>query len=175
VALAEFKGRIEHMVSAMRFFSIPPDYDCPFCKVAGGQGDFITLPSDIVYQDQQTTAFISPRWWPNNPGHVMIIPNRHYQDIFDLPPTAAAHIHSAAQKIAQAFMEVYGCDGISTRQHNGIYPMQEVFHYHFHLFPRYKADQLYTLDEQRYATSVEQRQPYAEKLRAFLGATGTQQ
>jgi histidine triad (HIT) family protein len=113
-------------------FPIPVHYDCPFCKVASGEGDHITYPSDIVYQDDHTTAFISPKWWVNNHGYVIIIPNRHYQDIFDLPPDITSCIHSTAQKISRAFVELYNCDGISTRQHNGAYPMQEVFHYHFH-------------------------------------------
>jgi histidine triad (HIT) family protein len=149
-------------------FPIPVHYDCPFCKVASGEGDHITYPSDIVYQDDHTTAFISPKWWVNNHGYVIIIPNRHYQDIFDLPPDITSCIHSTAQKISRAFVELYNCDGISTRQHNGAYPMQEVFHYHFHVFPRYFNDQLYSLDDQPFRTTPEERLPYAEKLRAYF-------
>ena len=149
-------------------FTPPIDYDCPFCKVASGIGDAVTLPSDIVYQDDYTTAFISPRWWPNNRGYVIVIPNQHYQDIFDLPPEVAAHIHSTAQKIAHAYAELYDCDGISTRQHNGIYPLQEVGHYHFHVFPRYKDDHLYARDLEAFRTSPQERLPFAEILRAFL-------
>lgn len=156
------------MPTAKSFFPAPVDYDCPFCKVATGEGDAKTLPSDIVYHDEHTTAFISPKWWPNNPGYAIIIPNQHYQDIFDLPAEVAAHIHRTAQKIAEAYVELYQCDGVSTRQHNGMYPLQEVLHYHFHLFPRYHNDQLYSLDDQFFRTTPEQRSPYAQKLRTFL-------
>lgn len=156
------------MTASKRFFQYPADYDCPFCKIAHGQGDAITPPSDIVYHDEHTTAFISPKWWPNNRGYAIIIPNQHYQDIFDLPTESAAHIHRTSQLIAQAYIELYQCDGISTRQHNGAYPLQEVRHYHFHVFPRFHKDQLYSLDDQSYRASSEQRLPYAEKLRAYL-------
>ena len=146
----------------------PLDYDCPFCKVARGVGDAITLPSDIVYHDAHTTAFISPKWWPYNLGYAIIIPNQHYQDIFDLPAETAGHIHRTAQKIGQAYIALYQCEGISTRQHNGAYPLQEVWHYHFHVFPRFHNDRLYSLDDQSYRTTPAQRLPYAEKLRAYL-------
>lgn len=151
-------------------FSPPPDYDCPFCKVAQGIGDAITPPADIVYHDEHTSAFISPRWWPNNRGYAVVIPNPHYQDIFDLPPDMAAHIHRTAQKIALAYAELYDCDGVSTRQHNGTYPLQEVGHYHFHVFPRYQDDQLYALDHACFRPLPAERIAYAEKLRAFLAA-----
>lgn len=156
------------MTTPTRLARPPLGYDCPFCKVARGQGDAITRPSDIVYQDAHTTAFISPKWWPNNPGYAIIIPNQHYQDIFELPHEVAAHIHRTAQRIGQAYLDLYQCDGVSTRQHNGAYPLQEVWHYHFHLFPRFHNDRLYSLDDQSYRTTPEQRLPYAEKLRAYL-------
>lgn len=158
----------QKLAQPRRYFAAPARYDCPFCKVASGDGDAITRPSDIVYRDEFTTAFISPKWWPNNPGYVIIIPNGHYEDLFDLPAEVAAHVHRTAQKIARAFMELYECDGISTRQHNGIYPMQEVWHYHFHIFPRFKDDRLYALDDESYGTTPDQRLPYAEKLRVYL-------
>lgn len=156
------------MSTSERFFKAPTSYDCPFCKVAHGQGDAITLPSDIVYHDAHTTVFISPKWWPNNPGYAIIIPNEHYQDIFDLPAEVAVGIHKTAQLIAQAYVALYACDGISTRQHNGAYPLQEVWHYHFHIFPRFHNDQLYALDNQSYRTTPEQRLPYAQRLRTYL-------
>ncbi|MCB9454101.1 MAG: HIT family protein [Anaerolineaceae bacterium] len=142
--------------------------NCPFCKVAQGIGDAITHPSDIIYQDIYTTAFISPKWWPNNVGYTIIIPNQHYKDMFDLPADIMAHIHITSQKVAKAYLTIFSCDGISVRQHNGAYPLQEVLHYHFHVFPRYHNDQLYALDDHSYRTTVEQRLPYAEKIRAYL-------
>lgn len=151
-----------------RVFPEPAGYDCPFCKVAQGVGDALTSPSDIVYQDAETTAFISRKWFPNNKAPVIVIPNTHYQDLFDLPPEIAASIHRTAQLIGRAFVELYRCEGISTRQHNGIYPLQEVFHYHFHVFPRYQNDRLYALDDHSYRTTVEERLSYAEMLRAFF-------
>ena len=146
----------------------PPDYACPFCEVAAGGGDALTQPEDVVYRDEWVTAFIASHWWPNNPGHVIIVPNVHYESIYDLPDDVAAHIHHTAREIAIAFKVVYGCGGTSTRQHNEPAGSQDVWHYHMHVFPRYRNDYLYDLTHRRHQTSLEERRPYADKLRLYF-------
>jgi histidine triad (HIT) family protein len=141
---------------------------CPFCLIVNGSADALTQPADVIYQNDQVTAFISPKWWPNNPGHVIVVPNQHFVNIFDLPAQSAMDIHLAAQRVAVAFMELYRCEGISTRQHNGAIGGQEIPHYHLHLFPRYRDDKLYLLDDQARLTTAQERLPYAEKLRQFF-------
>ena len=112
------------------------------------------------------TAFICASWWPNNPGHVLVIPNQHFENIFDLPDEFATAIHRMERKIALALMNAYGCEGISTRQHNGPSGNQDVWHYHLHIFPRYEGDNLYKTSRQ--STAPEERLPYASKLKAFF-------
>jgi histidine triad (HIT) family protein len=149
----------------------PGNYDCPFCRVA--KNDFsspfvYTNTDDVILQTQLATAFLSSHWWPNNPGHVLVIPNKHFENIYDLPLEYVADIHKVAQQIALAFKQVYKCDGVSTRQHNEPAGNQEVWHYHLHVFPRYQNDELYTLFWKRELTTPEQRLPYAQKLRDYF-------
>src|SRR5260370_27257504 len=96
----------------------PENYTCPFCLLIQGAEDKFSSQQDIVYQDTFVTAFVSPRWWPNNPGHVIIFPNKHFENMYDLPADYAHKIQDAAQAVAIAFKNVYNCDGVSTRQHN---------------------------------------------------------
>lgn len=70
--------------------------------------------------------------------------------------------------MAIAFKRVYGCDGVSTRQHNEPAGNQEVWHYHLHVFPRYVDDDLYDLTAQRRLTTPDERQPYADRLRRYF-------
>jgi histidine triad (HIT) family protein len=114
------------------------------------------------------TAFIAAAWWPNNPGHVLIIPNEHFENIFDLPPALAADIQVVARAVALGFKAAYGCAGVSTRQHNEPAGNQDVWHYHLHLFPRYAGDELYLTFRERRFTTPEERLPYATRLRAFF-------
>jgi histidine triad (HIT) family protein len=121
-----------------------------------------------VYQDDLVTAFIAPRWWPNNEGYVLIIPNAHFENIYELPRQYAHRIQDVAQQIAIAFKNVYRCDGVSTRQHNEPAGNQHVWHYHLHIFPRYVDDNLYRSHQSRELAPPAKRREYAEKLRKFL-------
>jgi len=146
----------------------PENYQCPFCRVSKGVEDefVITEQSDIVFQNEIATAFISSHWWPNNPGHVIIIPNEHFENLYDLPGSVSAEIHRIEKIVALCFKEIYRCDGVSSRQHNEPAGNQDVWHYHLHVFPRYTEDNLYLLDPRQ--TTEAERALYAKKLRAIL-------
>jgi histidine triad (HIT) family protein len=145
----------------------PDNYECPFCALLKGE-DRLSKQSDVLYQDEDITAFISSHWWPNNPGHVLIIPNKHHENIYDLPDDLSDMIYRMAKRIALAMKEVYKSDGVSTRQHNEHDGGQDVWHYHLHVFPRYKNDELYTNQYKARLTTPEERAPYAAKLKEYL-------
>jgi histidine triad (HIT) family protein len=146
----------------------PEGYICPFCLlVRSVESDHLyTLPSDVVYQDDFVMAFISSHQWPNNRGHVIIIPGEHFENIYDLPLPLATKIHELARAVALAMKAAYGCEGTSTRQHNEPAGYQEVWHYHLHVFPRYTGDNLY--GSRRSRMPAEERAEYARLLRAEL-------
>lgn len=68
------------------------DDHCPFCRFAAGEASPFNTRDDIVYQDDDVIAFISPRWWPNNPGNAIVIPRRHFATIATLPDDRLARI-----------------------------------------------------------------------------------
>jgi len=146
----------------------PEGYLCPFCLIAAGQEDprIESRQSDVIFQNETITALISSHWWPRNAGHVLVVPNDHYENIYNLPLPVATAIQAAAQEIAIALKQVYHCEGVSTRQHNEPAGDQEVWHYHLHVFPRYTADNLYGSHKRR--TTPEERRPYAAQLRAYF-------
>jgi len=151
---------------------VPPDYRCVFCLIAQGLfgGEVWTVEADIVFRDDSVTALISPEQWPRNPGHVLIVPNAHYENLYDLPLDLGTRIHEVSRRVAVAMKAAYACEGISTRQHNEPAANQEVFHYHLHVFPRYKGDELYKSEKSR--IEPQQRARYAEALLAELGLEG---
>ncbi|MFD1736341.1 HIT family protein [Bacillus salitolerans] len=150
---------------------MPTDYICPFCLVIDGVEDdenklVQSKQNDIIYKDEYVTALIATLWWPNNKAHVIIIPNRHFENIFDLPIEYATRIHDLSRKIAYALKECYNCDGISTRQHNEPGGSQDVWHYHLHVYPRYVEDNLY--HTHGFLSAPEDRGYYANLLRSWL-------
>ena len=146
----------------------PENYACPFCLLIQGveHKEVYSVQTDIVYNDKVITAFVGSHQWPNNHGNVIIVPNEHYENIYDLPVHYATDIHRGAKKIALAMKVVYACDGISTRQHNEPAGNQDVWHYHMHITPRYQNDNFYTT--RRKLMAVDERAGHAKKLRDYL-------
>jgi histidine triad (HIT) family protein len=146
----------------------PDNYVCPFCLLIQGieNKHVQSVHSDIVYHDRAITAFIGSHQWPHNHGNVIIVPNEHFENIYDLPGHYAVDIHRAARRMALALKAVYACDGISTRQHNEPAGNQDVWHYHVHVTPRYQEDQFYAT--QREFMPSDQRARHAARLRGYL-------
>ena len=107
---------------------------CIFCEILSGE-----TPSSIVYQDELCTAFMDIQ--PVNPGHVLVIPNAHAPFLADLDEEAGAQMFRVARRIAQA-LRICGvkCEGVNFFLADGEAAMQDVFHVHLHVFPRYKGD-----------------------------------
>ena len=147
----------------------PDNYICPFCQLKTGVDDLRvkSRQTDLVYQDDVVMALICASQWPNNHGHVLVVPTEHYENIFDLPLPVAARIHELSREIALAMKAVYDCEGISTRQHNEPAGNQEVWHYHLHVYPRYHGDNLYSTEKGGIMDPAE-RAEYASRLRNCL-------
>ncbi len=150
-----------------RYRHAPEGYDCPFCRLVRDEHTSAgTGPADIVLADEWVTAFLSLHWRATNPGHVLVVPNAHHENLYEMPDEFGAPLLGAMRRVALAMKVAYGCDGVSIAQNNEPDGNQDVWHYHVHVFPRYAGDDLFR-SRFRLTTATE-RAPYAEKLRAAL-------
>ena len=99
--------------------------DCIFCKIVAGE-----IPSIKVYEDDDFLAFMDIR--PQSPGHVQLIPKKHYRWVWDVPNIGA--YFEAAQKIAKAQQKAFH-EWILSRIVG-----DEVHHAHIWLFPTNQAE-----------------------------------
>jgi histidine triad (HIT) family protein len=143
-------------------------HGCFFCRFLAGTESEWNRESDVVLRTAQTTAFVSPRRWPENPGNVIVVPNAHVRNLESCPDDLLGAVFATAKRVAIAMRTAYGCDGTSTRQHNGAGAGQEVDHLHVHVFPRSAGDRLYERDAEYRFAPPEERAPYAERLRRCL-------
>ena len=149
----------------------PEGYLCPFCLIIqSAENERIsTLQNDVIYRTAWVTAVIGSHQWPNNPGNTLIIPNEHFENIYDLPTHYGEKIQAAAHRLALAMKQAYHCAGVSLRQHNEPAGNQDVWRYHAHITPRYENDGLYaSLLSHRALMPPEERTQYAARLRAAL-------
>lgn len=105
--------------------------DCIFCKLANGVFETNTL---LENEDFRVIFDASPA----TKGHVLIIPKKHYANVFEIPEDLAGKAYMLAKKVAKVLVEVTGCDGVNILQNNGEVAGQTVFHFHMHVIPRYK-------------------------------------
>ena len=155
--------------SSLRSLShAPAGYDCPFCDVMRGanRGPNGTVQEDIVFRGDGVAVFVASKWWPNNPGHVLVIPEAHYEHLYDIPSALGTPMLVAKKLAAVAMKAAYGCDGITTRQSNEPAGNQDVWHLHTHVYPRYDGDELWRTSGRQ--TTAAERAPYAAKLRAAI-------
>jgi len=147
----------------------PLEYDCPFCLLIQGKDAIQTQlkHTDIVFQTSAVTAFMATRKYPNNQGHVLIVPNEHFENIYDLPLALSSKIHALSRDIALAMKAEYPCDGITLRQHNEPAGDQNIWHYHLHVIPRYQNDGFHSA--QKVPFEVGERALYAQKIRNWFG------
>lgn len=146
----------------------PADYRCPFCALLRGEdlGPLDSTPDDIVFRRDGVAVFVASTWWPNNPGHVLVIPERHIEHLYAMPPDLGGPMQEATRLAALAMKLAYGCDGITTRQSNEPAGNQSVWHFHTHVYPRYDDDQIFRTSG--LPTTAAERAPYAERLRTAL-------
>ena len=145
----------------------PKDYICPFCLlVKGVENEHVyTRQNEIIYKNRSLTAFVSSHGWPNNKGIVIIVPNEHYENIYEVPESILKQIAVLSKKIALTIKKVYGCDGVSIRQHNEPAGNQDTWHYHYQIIPRYLNDKLYQNHDLKKMLDPKERKIFAEKLK----------
>lgn len=143
-------------------------YDCPFCTLLSGGSNGVVDQEDIVAARDGALAFISPRWWPRNQGHALVVPVQHHENLYSIPSVALHAVTDLVQDVARAMRRSYGCDGVSTRQHNEPAGDQDLWHFHVHVFPRYDGDGLYGSLPAPDFVPASERRSYAEKLRTAL-------
>lgn len=106
---------------------------CIFCKLASGE-----LPSHSVYQDDDSFAFLDNQ--PLFPGHVLLMPRRHYETLGDLPLPLIGPLFTTAQLIARAVESALDAEGTFVAINNRV--SQTVPHLHIHIVPRRRRDGL---------------------------------
>ncbi len=110
--------------------------DCIFCAIAAHQAT-----ASIIYEDEETLAFLDLH--PLVRGHTLVIPRLHCANIFELKDGVGDAVMRTAIRIASALRAELAPDGLNLLQSNGRAAGQTVFHFHFHLVPRWSQDALF--------------------------------
>jgi len=103
---------------------------CPFCAV----------PPDRILAETDLTVTINDGF-PVSPGHLLVIPKRHFASAFDATDAEMAELWRALRQAAERMQTERGPNGFNIGVNVGAAAGQTVMHLHWHLIPRYQGDQ----------------------------------
>lgn len=107
--------------------------DCLFCKIANG-----TIPAEKVYEDNAVFAFLDIE--PKAPGHTIVIPKAHAENILNLSQDAIGPFFTGVKKITGIVEKALRPDGFTLGINHGKAAGQAIDHLHFHIIPRWRDD-----------------------------------
>jgi histidine triad (HIT) family protein len=107
--------------------------DCIFCDIASQVSE-----AEIVFENEYVLAFLDIN--PVNYGHTLVIPKKHFDNFLTIPPEELAELTKLTQFIAGSVKRALKADGFNIISNNGSSAGQTVFHFHYHIIPRYEND-----------------------------------
>lgn len=103
--------------------------ECPFC----GKSE-----DEALAGNELALAFYDA--FPVNPGHVLIVPRRHVETLFEARAEELAAICELLFEAKELLEEKFQPDGYNVGFNVGRAGGQTIFHLHMHVIPRYEGD-----------------------------------
>ena len=107
--------------------------DCIFCEIAEKSSE-----AEIVFENEKFVAFLDIN--PVNYGHTLVIPKTHYDNFLTIAAEDLIAMTKLTQYLAGVVKRSLKADGFNIISNNGYSAGQSVFHFHYHIIPRYEND-----------------------------------
>ena len=135
--------------------------DCVFCDIASRKRH-----AEILFENDDAICILDIN--PIHYGHSLVIPKRHCRDFLDVPSGTLGGVIEAARTVARALVQSLNLEGYNIFTNNGAIAGQSVFHFHLHITPRYKNDNItFVLTLKQYHNG--EMAEYAHRIRKNLG------
>ena len=133
--------------------------ECIFCNIRDRKAE-----AEIVFEDENILAFLDIQ--PVNYGHTLVIPKKHYDNFLTVPKDELDRLIHAVQFIAGAVKRSMNADGFNVISNNGDPAGQSVYHFHFHIIPRFNND--FTIKPKFKTYGSESMRDYGDQIRSFI-------
>lgn len=104
--------------------------ECIFCKIINNE-----IPCAKVWENEKFLVFLDIM--PINPGHILLIPKNHNEDIFKLEDDLYNEIFKTARKLSEPLKKVTNAKKVGM-----MIIGFDVKHAHLHLVPLHKGPEL---------------------------------
>ena len=135
---------------------------CVFCAIAQGEA-----PASVICENERALAIVDLRQF--HPGHALVIPRQHFQDVRELDETTGASLMAMVARVTRAVGRAFPNQGLSLWHSIGEAAFQEVPHLHIHIHPRLVGDNVLRVYPQLPSnTERSTLDSHAEALRSHL-------
>jgi histidine triad (HIT) family protein len=104
--------------------------ECLFCRIATR-----AVAADVVHEEEHLLAFLDIH--PIRPGHVLIVPKRHFDYFEDAPADIAASIVALGQRLARVMKQIYRVPQVGF-----LFAGSDIPHVHAHVVPMHEKTDL---------------------------------
>lgn len=108
--------------------------NCIFCNIINKQET-----AEVLFENDNIISFLDIR--PVNYGHTLVIPKIHYENFLSVSYDDLSRLIEATQILCNALVKSLEPDGFNIVANNGTAAGQSVFHFHFHIIPRFNTDE----------------------------------
>lgn len=112
-----------------------PKVDCILCAIRDGHPDVQNF--EVARRDN---FIISVNLYPFNPGHLMIFPQRHIENLHDLADQEALSLHRLLTVTINILADEFRPDGFNVGYNLGHNSGASIPHLHLHVVPRYNNE-----------------------------------
>jgi histidine triad (HIT) family protein len=137
--------------------------DCVFCDIVNKKKE-----AEILFENNNVVSFLDIR--PVNFGHALIIPKNHYENFLSVPAKELDELIEIAQYLSKNIKEGLNADGFNIIVNSGAAAGQTVYHFHFHIIPRFEKDFNFKPNFKIY--SYGKKKEYADIIRGVLKKEG---
>lgn len=109
--------------------------ECIFCKMVNGEKPYFS-----VYEDEHTIVFMDVM--KDVDGHMVAMPKKHVENILDCDEETLFHLMRTVKKVSNHCVDDCGYEGVNLIGTNGRSADQCVPHFHMHIIPRRKNDNI---------------------------------
>lgn len=104
--------------------------DCIFCKIIKNE-----IPAYKVWENNNFLSFLDLN--PINPGHILLIPKKHFEEVFDLDNNLYNEVFQIVKKISKPLRDITNSKKVGVAI-EGL----GVSHCHIHVVPIYNGNEL---------------------------------
>ena len=134
--------------------------ECIFCRILQNRET-----AEVLYRTERIVAILDIN--PIHYGHVLVIPQTHAETFLEVPEVELLELIQSVQVVSRAVVEAFRPQGFNIFSNNGKAAGQSIFHFHFHVTPRYDDDNIqFVLKLKKY--SANEMKEYADRIRKYV-------